>query len=123
MIVFIGTLSSALYMPPQNPPSPAPPSRFPEAPANRTRSDEFKRDVHRKVVIFGIAAALIAVVTLTYFSINGRLTRGEPQVAEEVYALVRDKVSKSAVVPVNLPKGVTLTPDEAEIRISFDPPY
>lgn len=74
-------------------------------------------------MIGAVALALAAAVVFTYFQLSGRLIRGEPRgSAEEVYALVRDKVSKSAAVAVNLPEGVSLAVEEAESNISFDPP-
>lgn len=77
----------------------------------------FKRDW--KIAI-GVLLAL-GIVGAVVFSILPT-QRGAPRgVAEETYTLVRDKISIGAAIALALPKGVVMTPAQAEEKVSFEP--
>jgi len=68
----------------------------------------------------GVLLALAAACVLIFGLLPMR--RGTPQgVAEETYTLVRDKISKSAAIALALPKGMTMTPEEAPEKVTFEP--
>ncbi|PIQ68635.1 MAG: hypothetical protein COV91_03110 [Candidatus Taylorbacteria bacterium CG11_big_fil_rev_8_21_14_0_20_46_11] len=90
-----------------------------QPPAGIFSMHQFKMWARLFLVSAGIILAGIVVYVVTE---KIGLVRGIPLIGtEEVYMLVRDKVSKSASVPITLPDGVSLTPEEAEASITFTP--
>ncbi|MDO8594430.1 MAG: alpha-2-macroglobulin family protein [bacterium] len=85
------------------------------------KKEELKT-VHERNWKVGVGILLVlGIVAVLIFSF-GSVKRGTPSsVAEETYTLVHDKVSKSAAVALALPKGVTITPEEAATKVTFEP--
>ncbi|KKW22451.1 MAG: Large extracellular alpha-helical protein [Parcubacteria group bacterium GW2011_GWF2_50_9] len=68
----------------------------------------------------GVLLALCIAATLIFLMTPAK--RMAPKSAvEETYTLVRDKVSKSAAVALALPKEMSLTPAEANEKVTFEP--
>ena len=75
----------------------------------------------RDVKIGAGALIVVAIVSAIFFSRSGTPRETPRPAANETYTLVRDTVSKSAAIALALPKGVSLTPNEAADKVTFEP--
>ncbi|MDO8536702.1 MAG: MG2 domain-containing protein [bacterium] len=69
-------------------------------------------------IVVAVFIVLLAASALWYFRDRELVA---PQRYEEVYQLVRDKVSQSAAIVINLPGGTNIAPTEAKNKITFIP--